>query len=414
MNANDLATVERREAEPPTPRTKADRIAETFRRLADSRFCGSCGRVSAGLFALALLTFAEVAGAGEPKAAGPPTPSDPAGSPSRLDAGAARTPLATVNGRTIYVDEVEGALAFRIFQHELDIYSLLAAEAERRIEAEVLEGAARARGIPVETLLAELEGGAHGDAAAVSSVSPAEIDRYLAEHPPAPGADPAAVRERVAQYLSERARLERRIAGLAALREAAGARVLLAAPEPPRTDFAIGDSPTRGPASAKVEVVHFASLGSRAGARSAENLRRLFAERPGEIRWTHVHLLGERDEAGLYAARLAFAANEAGRFWAYHDAVVAARVDPAVTLDAQRLDAIAAQVGLPARSIRGAAQDGTRLAAVKADIDRANAAGIPREPGLFVNGLFVSGLLPYEELREVVRREASAASTAPH
>ena len=32
---------------------------------------------------------------------------------------------------------------------------------------------------------------------------------------------------------------------------------------------------------------------------------RLVAERPGGIRWTHVHLLAERDEAGLYAARLA-------------------------------------------------------------------------------------------------------------
>ncbi|MEZ4279872.1 MAG: thioredoxin domain-containing protein [Myxococcota bacterium] len=330
------------------------------------------------------------------------------------DAGAERTPLATVHGRTIYVDEVEGALAFRIFQHELDIYSLLAAEAERRIEAEVLEGAARARGISVEALLAELEGGARGDAAAVSAVSPAEIDRYLAEHPPAPGADPAAVRERVAQYLSERARLERRIAGLAALREAAGARVLLAAPEPPRTDFAIGASPTRGPASAKVEIVHFASLGSRAGARSAENLMRLVAEHPGEIRWSHVHLLNERDEAGLHAARLAVAAHEAGRFWPFHDAVVAARLDTTVPFDAKRLDAVAAEAGLPARAIRNAATDGGRLAAVKADIDRANAAGIPREPGLFVNGLFVSGLLPYDELREIVRRETRAASDPPH
>ena len=314
---------------------------------------------------------------------------------------AARIPLATVHGRTIYVDEVEGELAFRIFQHELDIYSLLAAEAERRIEAEVLAEAARRRGVSIEALLAELEGGPRG------AVSAAEIDRYLAEHPPAPGADPAAVRERVAQYLTERSRLERRIAGLAALREAARARVLLAAPEPPRTQFAIGDSPTRGPAEAKVAIVHFASLGSRAGARSAANLSRLVAERPDEIRWTHVHLLGERDEAGLHAARLAVAAAEAGRFWPFHDAVITARLDPAEKLDAKRLDAIAAEIGLSPAAIRGAAADGARLAAVKADIDRANAAGIPREPGLFVNGLFVSGLLPYEELRALVQREAA-------
>ena len=325
-----------------------------------------------------------------------------------------RVPLATVNGRTIYVDEVEGALAFRIFQHELDIYSLLAAEAERRIEAEVLADAARARGIPVEALLAELEGGARGDGGAgAAGVSAAEIDRYLAEHPAAPGAEPADVRERVAQYLAERRRLERRIAGLAALREAAGARVLLVAPEAPRTQFEIGASPTRGPVSAKIAIVHFASLGSRAGARSAQNLSRLFADRPGEIRWTHVHLLADRDEAGLHAARLAVAAAEAGRFWPFHDAVVAARLDANVKLDAARLDALAAQAGLSSAAIRGAARDGASLAAVKADIDRANAAGIPREPGLFVNGLFVSGLVPYEELAEIVRRETLAPRRGP-
>lgn len=319
---------------------------------------------------------------------------------------AARVPLATVNGRTIYVDEVEGALAFRIFQHELDIYSLLADEAERRIEAEVVADAARARGLSVEALLLELEGGARGTATAVPA---AEIDRYLAEHPAAPGSDPAAARERVAQYLGERRRLERRIAGIAALRSAAGARMLLAAPEPPRTHFEIGRSPTRGAATATVAIVHFASLGSRAGARSAENLSRLVAEHPGQIRWTHVHLLGERDEAGLHAARLAVTAQAADRFWPFHDAVVSARLDPEEKLDANRLDAIAAKVGLSPRAIRDAAHDGAKLAAVKADIERANAAGIPREPGLFVNGLFVSGLLPYEELREIVRRESGAA-----
>lgn len=325
------------------------------------------------------------------------------------EAGGERVPLATVNGRTIYVDEVEGALAFRIFQHELDIYSLLASEAERRIEAEVVADAALARGLSAEALLVELEGGARRAATAVPA---AEIDRYLAEHPAAPGADPAAVRERVAQYLGERSRLERRIAGLAALREAAGARMLLAAPVAPRTRFEIGTSPTRGPASAKVAIVHFASLGSRAGARSAENLSRLVAEHPGEIRWTHVHLLGDRDEPGLHAARLAVAAQAAGRFWPFHDAVVTARLDPEEKLDADRLDAIAGKIGLSPRAIRDAAQDGAKLAEVKADIERANAAGIPREPGLFVNGLFVSGLLPYEELREIVRREFLAASAA--
>ena len=62
------------------------------------------------------------------------------------------------------------------------------------------------------------------------------------------------------------------------------------------------------------------------------------------------------------------------------------------------------------------ARDPESLARVKQQIDRGVSIGVPREPGLFVNGLFVSGLVPYEELRDVVRAELErlgSPATAP-
>ena len=38
-------------------------------------------------------------------------------------------------------------------------------------------------------------------------------------------------------------------------------------------------------------------------------------------------------------------------------------------------------------------------------LDRAVAAGVPREPGLFINGLFVSGLLPFDEIKALAEEE---------
>ncbi|MEZ4334188.1 MAG: thioredoxin domain-containing protein [Myxococcota bacterium] len=320
-----------------------------------------------------------------------------------------RTPLAVVDGRTFFVDEVEGALAFRIHQLELDIHALLVAEAERRIDAIVLAEAARAADLPVEALLARAEG--EGGA-----VTEDEIDAYLTRHPADPATDPARARERVAHYLSERQRLDRRVAFLQRLRAEAGARVLLAAPTPPRTRFDPGDAPARGPADAPVVLVHFASMGSRHGARSAEKLTRLEQAHAGRIRRIHVQLLSPHDELGLHAARLAFVARSKGRFWPFHDAVYAALLADAAAVTPARLDGIAREVGLSSADIRDAAHDSRWLAEVKADIDRANAAGIPREPGLFVNGLFASGLAPYEELEAIVARElerVAAAAAAP-
>lgn len=307
-----------------------------------------------------------------------------------------RVPLAEVHGDTIYVDEVEGALALRLYQLELDIHSLLKAEAERRIDEIVLERAARERGVDVEALRAELEEGG-------APVSEADIDSYLAEHPPAPGVDPARARERVAHYLQERDRLARNVAFMERLREQAGARILLDPPERPRTDFPVEGAPARGPADAPIELVHLASFGSRHGSRSAAKIDRLRAAHPDRIRQVHVHLLNDRDEAGLYAARLAVRVAEEApeRFWALHDALFAREG----RLDAGRIDAIAREVGIDAKTIRAAAADPTTLGRVKQDIDRAVEAGVPREPGLFVNGLFVSGLAPYESLAELVEGE---------
>ena len=240
-------------------------------------------------------------------------------------------------------------------------------------------------------------------------VSDEEIDQYLAEHPPAPGTDPARARERVAHYLGERERLAAEIAALEALRTAAGARVLLVPPARPRTEFDTRDLARRGPDAAPVEIVHFASLTSRHGRRSAGKLERLVAAYPDRILRVHVHLIGDRDETALHAARIAVlaAARSGEDFWRLHDALVA-RDDKLTPAEVER---IAVGIGLERSLVERAARDPVALRGVKRDIDRAVGAGIPREPGLFVNGLFVSGLAPYEELRDLVEAELASAST---
>ncbi|HKK51321.1 MAG TPA: hypothetical protein VKA74_07030, partial [Myxococcota bacterium] len=134
-----------------------------------------------------------------------------------------RTPLAELDDETLYVEDVEGALALRIYQLRLDLYSLLESEARRWMDEKLLEDAARARGLTVAELEALL-------AKETSEVDEAEIDRYLAEHPAGGRVDPAQARERVRLYLAETRRLQTRIDFMESLREAAGARVLLDPP----------------------------------------------------------------------------------------------------------------------------------------------------------------------------------------
>jgi len=314
--------------------------------------------------------------------------------------GDARRPVAEIEGRVWYEDEVRGATAFRIYQHQIDIHSLLQGEAERRVDALLLEREATRRGVAVEALLEQVQAGAE-------PVSDAAVEAYLAEHPTEAGAPPAEVRARVRHYLEETGRLERRIDFLVSLRERAGYRFLLAPPEPPRTEVDVAGAPARGPEDAPVTIVHFGSFASRNSARAAAKIARLAAEFPGRIRHVHRNLLRERDERGLHAARLGAAAQQAGRFWPLHDAWF----ERAGKLDREAIEALARTHGLDDERVAAAGTDDGLLRRVKADLDAARAAGAPREPTLFVNGRYLPGIAPYDELRAAVAEELERAAS---
>jgi hypothetical protein len=299
-----------------------------------------------------------------------------------------------LEGETLYKEDVQGAVAFRIYRHEVDIYSLLQAEAERRVDEKLLAREAARRGLGVEAMLEQVEGDAE-------VVSEDEVDRYLAEHPAEAGAPADEARARVRHYLSETRRIERRIVFLSQLREAAGFRFLLAPPEPPRTEIDVAGAPARGPEDAPVTIVHFATFSSRDSACSAARLARLLAEFPGRVRWIHRNLLNDGDERGLLASRLAFLGQEKGRFWDLHDRWFAR----GGKLDAEEIVAIARQSGLDEGDVERARRDPALLRRVKRDLDAANAAGAPREPTVFVNGRYVAGLSPYAEIRAVLVEE---------
>jgi len=317
-----------------------------------------------------------------------------------------RTPLAEVDGETLHVEDVEGALALRIYQLRVDIYSLLESEARRWMDAKLLADAARDRGLTVAELEAEL-------AARAPEIAEAEVDRYLAAHPPSDQGDAERVRERVRLYLAETSRLQSRIDFMESLREAAGARVLLPMPEPPRTEVDVAGAPSRGPTDAPVVIVHYASFGSRSSARSDGKLRRLEQAFPGQIRRVHRNFLNDRDELGLLAARIGFAAAEIDRFWPFHDALFDA-LDRDGFLSPERVREIADASGIPSDRVAAAERDTERIAQVRADIEAASASGIPREPSLFINGLFASGLSPYEALHERVEDESERVQSATH
>ena len=307
--------------------------------------------------------------------------------------------IARLGEQAIRRSEVSAPAAFRLYVHEAQSYAVLEEETRRIVNERLLAEAASREGIAPAALLARVE----ADAPAVPD---GDVERYLAEHPEttSPSADS---RARVRRYLEERARIEHRLAFLAGLRERAGFEWLLAKPVPPRVALAAPGAPARGPAAAPVTIVHLASFGSAESARSADKLAHLAEELPGRFRWLHVNQVRDGDEAGLRGAELAFLAQDAGRFWEAHDALFA----HGGRLDAAALARAARAAGLADDALERADPDALRRR-VEADLALARQSGSLREPTLFVNGRYWSGLGSYAELRALVQEELTLAESA--
>jgi len=137
---------------------------------------------------------------------------------------------------------------------------------------------------------------------------------------------------------------------------------------------------------------------------AAEEVEEILAESRRRIR---------DDGTGLWVAREGVARVGFSGFWPFHDALFDA-LDRDGFLSPERVREIADASGIPSDRVAAAERDTERIAQVRADIEAASASGIPREPSLFINGLFASGLSPYEALHERVEDESERVQSATH
>jgi len=297
--------------------------------------------------------------------------------------------IARLDGVPIRLDEVLPAVAFQVYLRQVDVYSLLRQETERLVGERLLGAEAARRGTSPGSLLAEVE-------AAVAPATGAEVDAYARDHPEE--RIDREVRERLRAYLTARKREQARLDLVDRLRRQARLEMILAPPERPRARLDLAGARARGPEDAPLTVVHFATLGSEASARSAAYLQRLSAELDGKVRWVHRDLIAPHDERGLLAAATGLAAAERGRFWELHDRLSA----PGARLREGDLERVAGELGI--REAPGALV-ARELPALKRELDVARGLGVEAPPVIFVNGRYFSPTFPYEDLARLAREE---------
>jgi hypothetical protein len=302
---------------------------------------------------------------------------------------------AALDGEPITVSEVSETVAFQIYRLRGNIYQILKRETEKIVDRKLLEIEASRRGMSVEELL-EQEVDRQ-----VSPPEEKEVDAFFAKYPGKADKDSRIRRNRIRIFLANRARSQRKKAFLESLRETSNYRFLLEPPERPRIKMSIAGEPWRGSAEAPVTLVHFTSFTCKLCSESAKMIEKIMEEFPGKIKWVHRNFFTTRDEKALAAAKMGEFAHTQGKFWDFHDMMIAHGGD----FETNRVDRIATDLALDPKRFDRGEKEGLFLLKVRDDIGAARKIGVTSIPVVFVNGIYFSGTFPYDDLKALVQKE---------
>ena len=305
-------------------------------------------------------------------------------------------PLAEVNGETITVKDLEGALGARLSKLEEQIYDLKRQELDSLIARRLFAQEAAKRGISVAALVdAEVT-------AKVSLVTEKEIEDFYQANKDRMRGDEADLRQKIRAFLQQQKINARREVFVESLRSQGKVVVRLQPPPAIRVEVSTEGAPIRGAAGAPVTVVEFSDFECPFCKQTYPTVKQVLERYPGRVRLAYRDFpLDSIHPQARRAAEAARCAQDQGKFWEYHDVLFSQ--SPQLALEDLRR--YAGQVGLDVTKFDGCLATGVHKAAVQRDLDEGNRLGITGTPAFFINGRALSGAQSLEAFTRLIEQE---------
>ena len=300
--------------------------------------------------------------------------------------------LATVNGQPITEADVRKASAEQFARLESEYkknqHDLLEGQLNQLVQDRLLEAEAKTRNSTKEQVLASI---------APAEVTDAEVDAFYEQNKAQIPRPKEQVAGQIKAYLSQQRQMETRSKFFDELQSKYKVEIKM---EPMRADVAaIG--PAKGPASAPVTIVEFSDFQCPYCARVVPTLDQVKAKYGDKVRIVFRQFpLGMHPQAQK-AAEASLCANEQGKFWEMHDTMFQNQQQLAV----DNLKAKASELGLNAEQFNSCLDSGKFAQQVAADMREGEAAGVSGTPAMFVNGRFINGAVPLEQISAVIDDE---------
>ncbi len=213
-----------------------------------------------------------------------------------------------------------------------------------------------------------------------------------------------AVRADVLQHIRDLRRSKARAAFIENLRKQANINVLLM---PPSADIDIAKAYTKGAPDAPVVFVEFADYECPYCQKVNPQIQQLKKDYGDKLAIVYKDFPLPMHHGSEKAAEAARCAGEQGKFWEYHDVLFYSKQ---VEVDA--LKEHARVLKLNGDTFDTCLDSGKEANAVKQDLEEAKSLGLTGTPSFFVNGHFVSGVIDYATLRDIVNQQLNALAAS--
>jgi protein-disulfide isomerase len=329
--------------------------------------------------------FPAVAAAQDPKGAVPPV-------------------VAKFNGALITEPELQKAAARDFEQLEMQRlqfqanydrarHQILETSLSRLLEDKLLEAEAAKRGISRDQLLgAELQG-------KVKEPAQEDVNAYYAANKDRLNQPLAAIGGQIQQFLKSQNYNSAKAEFIERLKHEYRVTVSL---EPLRVNADAAGSPDLGEESAPVTIVEFSDFQCPYCAGLSGTLHRVVEKYSNQVRLVFRNYpLSQIHPNAEQAAEAALCAASQGRFWEMHNLMFAGQAQ----LNLEGIRAKAAQAQLKMDDFNSCLASGSQAGRVKQDLLAGASLGVSGTPALFINGRFLSGAQPFEEISRIIDEE---------
>ena len=315
----------------------------------------------------------------------------------------AKKTLALVDGAAITEEQVQAAAGPDLEKLELQQLQLQAEATRNRhtiiemnlnriVEGKLLAAEVAKRSISKDALLkAEVE----------SKVKPAtseDVDAFYDTNKAQIGVPKEQVTGQIQQYLQETRQKEAFDRFIAALKEKYSVKSML---EPLRFQVETANHPTRGSDKAPLTIVEFSDFECPYCSRLFSTMKQVEKTYGDRMRLVYRQFPLVNHPHAQKAAEASLCAHEQGHFWQMHDLLFQEQQ----ALGVPDLKAKAVTLKLDAANFEKCLESNRYAERVKKDILDGSRIGVTGTPAMFINGRFISGAVPFEELAKIIDQE---------